>query len=62
MTQQFLVVGAEGLAALGICESLLLELTDLAILSEKGARDILSSVGATHSHYRGRYSFHHDRR
>ena len=26
MTQQFLVVGAEGLAALGICESLFLSL------------------------------------
>jgi hypothetical protein len=40
---------AEGLAALGICESLLLELTDLAILSEKGARDILNDVVTTHS-------------
>jgi hypothetical protein len=49
MTQQFPVVDAEGLAALGICESLLLALTDLTIISEKGARDILTDVATTHS-------------
>jgi hypothetical protein len=49
MTQQFPVVDAEGLAALGICESLLLALTDLTIISEKGARDILADVATTHS-------------
>lgn len=49
MTQQFPVADAEGLAALGICESLLLELTDLTIISEKGAHDILTDVATKHS-------------
>ena len=49
MTQQFSVVGAEGMAALGICKSLLLELTDLTIISEKGAREILTDVATSHS-------------
>jgi hypothetical protein len=37
MTQQFPIADAEGLAALGICESLLLALTDLTIISKKGS-------------------------
>jgi hypothetical protein len=37
------------LAALGICESLLLALTDLTIMNEKGARYILTDVVTTHS-------------
>ena len=49
MTQQFPIAAAVGLAALGICESLLLELTDLTIISEKGAHDILIDVATTHS-------------
>jgi hypothetical protein len=40
---------AEGLAALGICESLLLALTELKIISEKDARDLLTDVVATHN-------------
>ncbi len=49
MTQQFPIADAEGLAALGISESLLLALTDLTIISEKGARDILTDVATMHS-------------
>jgi hypothetical protein len=40
---------AEGLAALGICESLLIALTDLQIISEKDARDVLTAVAAAHN-------------
>jgi hypothetical protein len=40
---------AEGLAALGICESLLIALTDLQIISEKDARDVLTDVAAAHN-------------
>ena len=40
---------AEGIAALGICESLLLALTELKILSEKDARDLLTDVATTHN-------------
>ena len=39
---------AEGLAALGICESLLLALTDLKVISEKDARDLLTDVATSH--------------
>jgi hypothetical protein len=40
---------AEGIAALGICESLLLALTDLKIISEKDACDVLMDVATTHT-------------
>jgi hypothetical protein len=40
---------AEGLAALGICESLVLALTDLKVISEQAARDLLSDVATTHN-------------
>lgn len=40
---------AEALAALGICESLVLALTDLKIISEQDARDLLNDVATTHS-------------
>jgi hypothetical protein len=40
---------AEGMAALGICESLLLALTDLKIVSEQDARDLLTDVVTTHT-------------
>lgn len=40
---------AEGLAALGICESLLIALADLKIISEKDARDVLTDVATSHS-------------
>ncbi len=39
---------AEGMAALGICESLLLALTDLKIISDKDARDLLTDVATAH--------------
>jgi hypothetical protein len=40
---------AEGLAALGICESLVLALTELKIISELNARDLLTDVSTAHS-------------
>jgi hypothetical protein len=39
---------AEGLAALGICESLLLALTDLNIIGEKDIRALLGDVATAH--------------
>jgi hypothetical protein len=42
-------VAAEGLAALGICESLMIALTDLKIISEQDARDLLNDVLTTHT-------------
>jgi hypothetical protein len=41
-------IEADGLAALGICESLLLALTDLKIMTEASARDLLTDVVNTH--------------
>ena len=49
MTQSIPSVDAEGLAALGICESLMLALTDRNILSDKDARDLLNDVAETHT-------------
>jgi hypothetical protein len=39
---------ADGMAALGICESLLVALTDLKIISEQDVRDLLTDVATTH--------------
>jgi hypothetical protein len=39
---------ADGTAALGICESLLLALTDLKVISEQDVRDLLTDVATTH--------------
>ena len=39
---------ADGMAALGICESLILALTDLKVISEQHARDLLTDVATTH--------------
>jgi hypothetical protein len=39
---------ADGLAALGICESLLLALTELKIVTEQQTRDLLADVATTH--------------
>jgi hypothetical protein len=39
---------AAGIAALSICESLLLALGDLKVLSPKGAVDIISDAAAAH--------------
>ncbi len=49
MTDVAGLTDAEGLAALGICESLLLALTELKIISERDARDVLTDVAVTHS-------------
>jgi hypothetical protein len=38
---------ADGTAALGICESLLVALTDLKIISEQDTRDLLTDVATT---------------
>jgi hypothetical protein len=40
---------AAGLAALGICESLLIALTELKVISEQDARDLLTDVATTHT-------------
>jgi hypothetical protein len=37
-------VDADGTAALGICESLLIALTDAKIIANRGARDLLTDV------------------
>ncbi len=39
----------QGWAALSICESLLVALTDLKVISEEEARDLLTDVVATHT-------------
>jgi hypothetical protein len=49
MTQHGRFHDADGMAALGICESLLLALTDLKIIGEQDARDLLTDVAATHN-------------
>ena len=49
MAKHDLCNDAEGAAALGICESLLLALTDGKILTEKDARDLLTDVATSHS-------------
>jgi hypothetical protein len=48
MTQDARFPDAEGAAALGICESLLLALTESKIISEKDARDLLDDVVTSH--------------
>jgi hypothetical protein len=40
---------ADGSAALGICESLILALTDCKLITEKDARDLLTDVLTSHS-------------
>jgi hypothetical protein len=49
MTQSPRSMDAEGLAALGICESLVLALTDLNVISDEDARDLLTDVATTHT-------------
>ena len=39
---------ADGTAALGICESLLIALTELKIMKEDDARDLLNDVATAH--------------
>ena len=49
MTEHVRINEADGMAALGICESILLALTDLKIISDKDARDLLTDVVTTHT-------------
>jgi hypothetical protein len=49
MTEHTRFNGADGMAALGICESLLIALTELKVISEQDARDLLTDVATTHS-------------
>ena len=49
MTEHERFNDADGMAALGICESMLLALTDLKIISDKDARDLLTDVASTHT-------------
>ena len=49
MTEHERFNDADGMAALGICESLLLALTDLKIITDKDARDLLADVATTHA-------------
>ena len=53
MTDHGPIHDADGMAALGICESLLIAMTDLKIISEKDARDLLTDVLTTHSEAAG---------
>ena len=48
MTRHVRLQDADGAAALGICESLLLALTERKIISERDARDLLTDVAASH--------------
>ncbi len=49
MTQPTRSVDAPGLAALGICESLVLTLTELKIISDRDAHNLLNDVVTTHT-------------
>ena len=49
MADQARFDGAAGMAALGICESLLLALTDLKVISEADVRDLLTDVATAHN-------------
>lgn len=48
MTEHARSFDADGTAALGICESLLLALTELKIITETDARDLLTDVSTSH--------------
>ena len=48
MTEHARVSDADGTAALGICESLLIALTEGKIISERNARDLLTDVATSH--------------
>ncbi len=49
MTEDTQIHGVSGMAALSICESLLVALTDLKIISEQDARDVLTDVLTAHN-------------
>jgi hypothetical protein len=40
---------ADGAAAIGICESLLIALIDLKVISEQAVHDLLEDVASTHA-------------
>jgi hypothetical protein len=48
MTEHARFNDADGSAALGICESLLLALTDLKVITERDASDLLTDVVTSH--------------
>jgi hypothetical protein len=48
MTEHVRFPDANGTAALGICESLILALTEANIISDRDARDLLTDVAASH--------------
>ena len=48
MTEHARLNDADGSAALGICESLLLALTDLKIITEQDTLDLLADVATSH--------------
>jgi hypothetical protein len=48
MTERPRFNDVDGTAALGICESLLIALTELKIISEQEARELLTDVATTH--------------
>lgn len=49
MTDNERLANADGTAALGICESLLLAMTELKLISERDARDVLTDVVNSHT-------------
>ena len=48
MTKHARLSVADGTAALGICESLIIALTDLKVITERDARDLLTDVATSH--------------
>jgi hypothetical protein len=48
MTKYTRFSDADGTAALGICESLLIALTDLKVITERDARELLTDVATSH--------------
>ena len=49
MAQHNVTNDAHGMAAVAICESILLALTDLQVISEKEARSLLTDVATAHT-------------
>ena len=48
MVENVRMTDADGTAALGICESLLLALTELKIITDQETRDLLTDVATAH--------------
>jgi hypothetical protein len=49
MAEHARVNEADGMAALSICESLLIALTELKVISEQDARELLTDVATAHT-------------